>query len=217
MCCLRKSPFHRKNVTKLLNHPFILSQLNRLEKSFDDVSELNFDERPRSSREYRRPSSKRSSKVIGSMSQQLNFKAPENTAVVKNDPQADLLNILKKIERHRKSDQADRNFLNVEAPQPRPKSQSIDQRFTQQPSRNEGVAFKKSPEIDFLNVGNSQSRGQYISNHNNEGQDKYARGTRVVKPGVSYPSHRSNNARAKSQNIKNDQSFSDDVSSSEFI
>ena len=188
-----------------------------MEKSFDDVSELNFDERPKSSREYRRPSSKRSSKVIGNATPQLYLKTPEKNLAVGNDPKGDLLNILKKIERHRKNDHADRNQLQVEIPQQRTKSQNNDQRFTQQPSRNEGVAFKKSPEIDFLNVGDSRSRGQHAVSNNYEAQGKYAQGTRVMKLGVSYPNHRSNNARAKSQNVKNNESFSDDVSSSEFI
>ena len=45
LCCLKKIPYKRYNVKKLLSHPFILkADINFAEEIFDDDSHLIFDE-----------------------------------------------------------------------------------------------------------------------------------------------------------------------------
>ena len=43
MCCLRKSPFNRKNVRKLLKHPFVKAFEQSSILDVNDVSDLEFD------------------------------------------------------------------------------------------------------------------------------------------------------------------------------
>lgn len=43
MCCLRKSPFNRKNVRKLLKHPFVRAFEQSSILDVNDVSDLEFD------------------------------------------------------------------------------------------------------------------------------------------------------------------------------
>lgn len=156
MCCLRKSPFHRKNVTKLLKHPFIKFQsLSKMEKSFDDVSELDFGERLKTPNEtgIRRLES---TGVNNNNNNVTPVKNPNVEVKVERDHKADLLNILKKIEMQKKEEilNTKNNAFksnNQHSQAQNNINQQINSRFTQQTKKNDEVDFKKSPEIEILN------------------------------------------------------------------
>lgn len=214
MSCLRKSPFHRKNITKLLNHPYITSQQDRMEKSFDDVSELHFDERPRSSREYRRPSSRRSYKGIGNNNELTPVRAPNDIVTAEKNANDNLLNVLKKIEKQRKDGPHAQMHLDVDPGNQRAKSHGVGDRFTQRPSRNEYNMLKKSPEIDFLDEGSSKPQRQFITNNISSRHDHNVVRMKVPQQTDSYSNYQTGNARFRSSRSNRNESFSDNQSSS---
>ena len=153
MCCLRKSPFHRKNVTKLLKHPFVkLESLSKMDKSFDDVSALNFDESPKSPGNKHDKSYKElPTNVLDELD-----KIPQREIKFFNEAapgyKEDLLNLLKKIEKQKKED------LNPHANSPKTKSNrksitsKLNERSNEQHERkrsNNLFAPNESPEINF--------------------------------------------------------------------
>ena len=218
MCCLRKSPFHRKNVTKLLQHPYIQQKAtNKLEKSFDDVSELDFGERPRSVYDHRRPSSRRSYRNIGNNNELTPVRVPDNTVAPRKDPNADLINILKKIEAHKKEEPTNSMQLLLPGTGQRPKSQNVAQKFTHQASRNESAVVKKSPEIDFLQYDAPKSREPRRPQVNAQAQGLQGYGVRVTRPGGAQGNVAHRHVRMSNNYITRPESRSDDISSSEFI
>lgn len=119
MCCLRKSPFHRKNVTKLLKHPFVkLESFSKMDKSFDDVSALNFDESPKSPRKLQEK------ELPFNVLQELEKPGKKQDKFF-NESQIsykeDLLNILKKIEKQKREESIQTPY----SPQTKSKRRSI--------------------------------------------------------------------------------------------
>ena len=167
MCCLRKSPFHRKNVTKLLKHPFVkLESLSKMDKSFDDVSALNFDESPKSPAN-KHPKSYKDfpANVLDELDKipQKNIKFFNEAAP---DYKEDLLNLLKKIEKQKKED----SISHANNPKTKSDRKSMSSKFKEQPIEqrerkrsNNILAPNESPEINFKSEESERSPSKFIS------------------------------------------------------
>ena len=221
MSCLRKSPFHRKNVTKLLNHPYIKFQtLSNLEKSFDDVSGLNFEERPLSPITAKKPAFGSIEKDIEPELSFTPVKKPEHVLKPEKNHKADLLNILKKIQKQKNEENKQSKLANSNTSNQRLKSVSDTFRpENRQPNaqiiKSDKKISKKGLEIDFLSIESSKPINRLIIQDSSDKNDN-----NDVMTNNDKSKNRKGQARYKNryngENFDRGESFSD-ISSSEFV
>ena len=156
MCCLRKSPFHRKNITKLIQHPFVQNTvLKKLEKSFDDVSELYFEERPRSQKSSKHLIAPVKSNKI---SRNINAKPIKNTAFAYDSEYNHNDNLSKKINKNDKQEHIETKYFNQLASE----KNTNNQQTKYQQLENKNGRNMKGLKLDFLQINEFNSNDNLL-------------------------------------------------------